>query len=136
MRVSEDLAFIGVSFEKYQPAYSFKLSEGGGEKTIYAQFKSVTGAISEPISFEITYITEGPVISQFSLTEGQVIHRPLVVTAGTSAALGMESLEFYGDNLLLHSADGTVFSYIWDVRNNANGIHRAKILARDRAGNP
>ncbi|MBW2108670.1 MAG: hypothetical protein JRI36_08410, partial [Deltaproteobacteria bacterium] len=135
MRVSEDSAFSGVFFEEFAANKTFTLSEGGGIKTIYAQFRSPTGTESTSVSLHVEYITEGPVITSLSLTEGQEIHRPIIVSAEATAALGLSALEFYVDNGLMTSTDSGTLSYRWDVRQAGSGIHRVKLLARDALGN-
>ena len=115
------------------PNTVFTLSETGGDKTIFAQFKSPTGTVSAPVSILLTYVTEGPVINNFSLSEGQVIGRPLTVTAGASAVLGVDVIQFYVDNVLVSGTAGTAFSHLWDVRALTDGVHRVKLLVRDLA---
>ncbi|WCJ60887.1 FG-GAP-like repeat-containing protein [Fontisphaera persica] len=134
MRLSEDSIFVGVFYESFAPWRWFALSEGGGAKTIYAQFRSVTGNTSAPVSLTITYLTQGPVISSFNLTEGQVIGRPLLVTGAASAPLGMATMEFYVNNAGVATNVGGSLNHWWDVRAYSNGIHRVKLLARDTAG--
>ncbi|MCX8155476.1 MAG: FG-GAP-like repeat-containing protein [Verrucomicrobiae bacterium] len=134
MRLSEDSVFRGVFYESFAPWQWFTLSEGGGSKTIYAQFRSVTGNTSAPVSLTITYLAQGPVISSFSLNEGQLLERPLLVTGAASAPLGMASMEFYVNNRGVSTNAGGALSFWWDVRLYSNGIHRVKLLARDTAG--
>ena len=135
MKISEDSNFQDVFFNAFAVTCPFTLSEGGGDKTVFAQFRSSTAAVSDPVSIQITYVTEGPEILSFSLNEGQTISRPLMVTGEATAILGMDTIEFYLNDLLIESAYGTSFSYLWDVRGLENRIHRVKLLARDLAGN-
>jgi fibronectin type 3 domain-containing protein len=135
MRISEDSAFQDVFFDAFADTHFFTLSEGGGDKTVFAQFRSGTGAVSDPVSIQISYVTEGPVIQSFSVDEGQTISRPLMVTGKATAVLGMDVIEFYVDDVPVEQAYGTSFSYLWDVRGLENRIHRVKLLARDLAGN-
>ena len=72
MRLSEDSTFAGVFFTAFSNTAAFQLSNGGGQKTIFAQFRSVTGATNSPVSLTVNYITVGPTINAFTLTEGQV----------------------------------------------------------------
>src|SRR5207244_1068135 len=53
MRVSEDSTFAGVFFTAFTNATPFQLSEGGGPKTIFAQFRSVTGQASTPVNITV-----------------------------------------------------------------------------------
>ena len=134
MRLSEDSTFTSVFFGPFTNAVQFPLSEGGGQKTIFAQFRSTTGQTSAPISISITYITAGPTITSFNLNEGQVLNRPLVVTASASAPLGMAAMEFYVDNVGQGTNAGGTFSQWFDVR-SLSGVHRVKLVARDSSGN-
>ncbi|MEJ2047972.1 MAG: hypothetical protein P8X92_08910, partial [Dehalococcoidia bacterium] len=135
MRISEDSSFTGIYFEDFSPTKTFILSEGGGLKTIFAQFRSPTGTESSPISIQVNYLTDGPVITDFNLTEGQEIHRPIDIQGQASAALGLSELEFYVDDILLASTTVETLAYRWDIRQTGSGIHRAKLLAMDPAGN-
>jgi hypothetical protein len=135
MRASEDSSFFNVFFTPFTNQTPFTLSEGGGLKTVYAQFRSITGQTNPPVSVTVTYITAGPVIQTFNLTEGQVLSRPVTVTGSATAILGMSAVEFYVDNILQDSAVGGNYSKRFDVRTFAGGTHRVKLLARDTSGN-
>src|SRR5687767_3897791 len=100
MRLSEDSTFFAVFFQPFATYSPFQLSEGGGQKTAFAQFRSITGQTSTPVTVTINYITAGPTIASFSLTEGQILRRPLTVTGSASAALGVAAMEFYVNNVL------------------------------------
>ncbi|MCP3866752.1 MAG: hypothetical protein GY703_01370, partial [Gammaproteobacteria bacterium] len=136
MRFSEDSSFDGVFYQPFADTTSFQLSEGGGPKTIYGQFRSATGAESTVIHLDLNYITDGPVVELFSLADGQVITRPIDVTGQAHSVLGLSSLEFHLDDELIASAPPSSLdlNYRWDVREAGNGIHRVKLLARDTAG--
>jgi len=135
MRISEDSTFENVFFDAFSDTFAFTLSQGGGVKTIFAQFKSATGTVSDPISIQITYVAEGPVIQTFSLSEGQTISRPLTVTGQATAPLGMDKIEFYVDDDLVEQAYGNSLTFRWDVRTLENRIHRVKLVARDLYNN-
>ena len=135
MRVSEDDTFPGVFFGPFTNLLAFPLSAGGGVKHIYAQYRNVTGQTNPPVELDVTYITAGPVIQSFSLSEGQVLNRPLTVTGSATAALGMADIELYLDGALAGTNAGGSFSQYLDVRTLANAIHRVELLARDTSGN-
>jgi len=135
MRISEEITFAGVFFSPFTNYTTFPLSAGGGLKHIFAQYRSATGETNAPVEVVVTYITAGPVISSFSLAEGQVINRPLTVTGAATAALGMRDLEFYVDGVLQSTNAGGTFSQYFDIRTLANAVHQVELLARDTAGN-
>jgi hypothetical protein len=135
MRLSEDSSFSGVFFTPFTNSTAFLLSDGGGQKTIFAQFRSLTGQTNSPVSLTLTYITSGPNITSFNLFEGEVLTRPLTVSGSASALLGMAVLEFYVDGVGLATNAGATFSQRFDVRNFSSGIHRVELLARDNSGN-
>ncbi len=135
MRVSEDSTFQGVYYQPFAETLPFTLSEGGGNKTVFAQFRSSTGDESSPVSVQINYVTEGPVIQSFNLEEGQTIGRPILVSGEAIAPLGMQEMEFYVDDALVAKNPGGTLSYLWDVRNLENRIYRVKLLAKDNSGN-
>ena len=135
MRISEDSSFQDVFFDTFANTRPFTLSQGAGVKTIFAQFKSATGTASDPISIQINYVTEGPVIQSFNLSEGQTVSRPMTVTGQATASLGMNKIEFYVDDTLVEEAYGGTLTFRWDVRTLENKIHRVKLVARDVSGN-
>ncbi|MDF1554172.1 MAG: polymorphic toxin-type HINT domain-containing protein [Deferrisomatales bacterium] len=135
MRLSEDSTFAGVFYGPFAPVTSFLLSATGGEKTLFAQFRSPTGHGSAALPLTLTYVTEGPVIQNFSVVEGQLLGRPLPVTGQATAALGLTSLAFSVDGTpVAQTAEGSL-SLRWDVRPLASGVHRVQLLATDTAGN-
>ncbi|MHB8519117.1 MAG: FG-GAP-like repeat-containing protein [Limisphaerales bacterium] len=134
MRLSEDSTFTAVFFTPFTNNTPFQLSNGGGQKSIFAQFRSVTGQTSPPVSIAVTYITAGPAIASFNLDEGQVLARPLVVTGSATAPLGMASMEFYVDGIGQGTNAGGSFSQWFDVRNFSSAVHRVELIARDTSG--
>ena len=135
MRLSEDSTFSEIFFAPFTNQTSFQLSDGGGQKTIFAQFRSLTSLTSAPVSLTVTYITSGPSIVAFNLFEGEVLTRPLQVNASASALLGMAAMEFYVDGTGLATNASGVFSLWFDVRSFSSGTHRVEVLARDNSGN-
>ena len=135
MRLSEDSTFPGVFFEPFTNSAPFPLSTGGGLKTIFAQYRSLTGQTSAPVSITVTYITTGPTISAFSLAEGMTLTRPVQVTASATAPLGVARLELYVDGVGVATNLGSSFSQILDVRSYSSGTRRARLVARDNSGN-
>jgi hypothetical protein len=135
MRLSEDFTFGGVFFSPFTNYTLFPLSPGGGLKHIFAQFRSVTGTTNTPIELDVNYITAGPVIQSFSLTDGQTLNRPLAITGSATATLGMKDMEFYLDGVELATNAGGSFSYYFDIRTLNNAVHQAELLARDNSGN-
>ncbi|HMV65201.1 MAG TPA: right-handed parallel beta-helix repeat-containing protein [Myxococcota bacterium] len=135
VRLSEDPSFAGVFFQEWQRYLDFELSEGGGTKTVYAELRSVTGTTSAPVQVVFNYVTEGPVIGGFSLSEGQTVTRPITVTGAASATLGLNSLAFVVDGQVQRQVSGTTLTHPWDVRTVSDGQHVAQLMATDRAGN-
>ncbi|MGH7952409.1 MAG: beta strand repeat-containing protein, partial [Limisphaerales bacterium] len=135
MRLSEDSTFSGTFFTPFTNAAPFPLSNGGGEKTIFAQFRSVTGETSAPVSITLNYVTAGPAITAFNLSEGEVLTRPLTVTGSATAPLGVADMEFYVDDVAQGTNTGGAFSQWFDARNFSVGTHRVELLARDESGN-
>lgn len=134
MRASENSAFVGEFFAPFAARKVFQLSDGGGHKSIYVQYRSITGETNAPLSLAVEYVTSGPQIINFNVAEGQVINRPLLVTGLATAVLGIQGAEFYVDNLLSDSVTSGVYSRRWDMRTLSPGIHRVKLLARDKGG--
>ncbi len=134
MRASEDSAFKGTFFAPFASRQIFQLSDGGGHKSIFVQFRSTTGDTNTPLLLQVEYVTSGPQIINFNLAEGQVISRPLLVTGIATAVLGIQSVEFYADNVLADSVTTGIYSRRWDMRTLSPGIHRVKLLARDKGG--
>lgn len=135
MRLSEDSTFSGVFFAPFTNQTVFYLSDGGGQKTVFAQFRSLTGQTSAPVPLILNYITGGPAITSFNLFEGEVLSRPLFVNATASAPLGMAALEFYVDGVGQATNVGGTFAQWFDVRDFSAAIHRIELRARDNSGN-
>ncbi len=135
MRLSEDSTFAGVFFSPFTNVAPFQLSTGGGQKTIFAQFRTLTGVSNAPVSLTLNYVTAGPTINAFTLSEGQVLSRPLNVSGSATAPLGMAQMEFYVDGIGQSTNTGGTFALWFDVRNFTPGTHRVELLARDTSGN-
>ena len=135
MRLSEDSTFYATFYNPFTNVTTFPLSAGGGLKTVFVQYRSLTGQTSTPVSVSVTYITAGPTINGFNLSEGQVLTRPYLVTGSAYAPLGMAAIEFYVDNVCQATNVGGSYSQLFDVRGFGAGIHRVKLLARDTYGN-
>src|SRR5690606_1626454 len=111
-----------------------ELSPGAGVKTLYAQFRSPTGALSETVSFELEYVTTGPVLSTFSLTEGQTLQRPIVVSGSATSHLPLASLTLSVDDVVIAQSPTGSLSTLWDIRSVTPGVHRVRLAAQDTAG--
>jgi hypothetical protein len=135
VRLSEDDTFAGVFFEALVPTLPFQLSDGGGLKTVYGQFKSATGAVSAPIPVVIEYVDQGPMVDGFSIAEGQVIVRPLNVDISFTSTFDIDHIDLLLDDGVLTSSTADAFSYYWDPRNEASGVHTLSLLAVDTAAN-
>ena len=145
-RLSENSAFPGVLFQDIFPSSTtdlfsptafdatFNLSAGGGLKTVYAQFQSVTGEATPPVALDVTFITNGPSINGFNLVDGQVITRPLQVTGSGSAPLGVKRVQFYADGVLVSSNQAASINFRWDMRALAVGTAAARLVVEDNGG--
>ena len=135
VRVSEDSSFNGVFYDAWQQNPSFTLSANGGEKTVYAQYRSITGNASDIVSVTLRLVTEGPLIQPFAIDDGQVISRPLTVNASASSTLGLARIDFLIDGAIQYSTNSPSLSYEWDPRTLSDGIYRIRIDAVDVVGN-
>jgi uncharacterized repeat protein (TIGR03803 family) len=135
MRLSEDYTFSGVFFAPFTNYTVFPLSASGGLKRVYAQFRSVTGQTNGPLELDVNYLTTGPVIQSFSLSQGETLNRPLTVTGSATAILGMQDVEFYVDGVLVGTNAGGNLSQYFDIRTLSDAIHQVEMIARDQAGN-
>ncbi len=78
----------------------------------------------------------GPVISSFSLTNGQVVTAPITVTASaTDAESSMGRLDLIIDNALVKSQTGSSLSYFYNAVETTDGNHSIKLSAYDQHGN-
>jgi len=147
-RVSEDSGFTGVLFVDVPRdplsldqhngapfAVTVPLSAGAGQKTLFAQFRGPTGEVSPTASFATTLITAGPAITAFSLTDGQVVTRPLQVTGSATTALGLASIKLIVDDIEVANSPSSPLAARWDIRPLPAGTHRVRLEARDTAGN-
>ncbi len=146
-RASENSLFTGTLFNDLFPAdvsfrirpYGFQLpftlSSGAGLKTVHVQTNSATGTTGPDVTVTFNYITDGPVVTAFSLVEGQTVSRPLVVSGSATAALGVKWIDLLIDGVLVARNSAATFATLWDSRSLGNGMHRAELRARDQAGN-
>ncbi|HTI72392.1 MAG TPA: fibronectin type III domain-containing protein [Candidatus Limnocylindria bacterium] len=134
MRVSEDSTFAGVFFTPFSNSLAFALSDGGGHKSIYAQFRSVTGATNPPVAVAVEYVTQGPTITAYSLEEGDSLTRPLRVTGTSTAPLGIIGMSLNVDGTQVATNAAGSFSTWLDIRGYTAGIHRVELVARDNGG--
>ncbi|MCC5805515.1 MAG: VCBS repeat-containing protein [Opitutales bacterium] len=147
-RVSENSIFTGAVFNEFprdpwtdgvflvgSADFPFRLSATGGVKTVFVQFRSLTGMLGDPVQVEIELITEGPVIDSFNLAEGIEISRPVDVAAEASAVLGLTSLRFQVNEADVLSSTTGWLAGRWDPRGLPGGIYRVRALATDAAGN-
>ena len=135
VRTSEDQTFSGVFYTGFAPSLPFTLSDVGELKTVYAQFRSVTNTESSPVSTQVEYVDQGPVVTAFSLTDGQTVNRPIQVDATVDAILGVDSLEFQVDGVSVETVNGTSLSFLWDVRELTDDSHVISLVATDLGGN-
>ncbi|MEM7001669.1 MAG: Ig-like domain-containing protein [Pseudomonadota bacterium] len=135
VRLSEDITFTGEFFDPLTSTKPFQLTDGSGTKTVYAQFKSPTGANSTPVSFDIQYVDEGPMLDGFSLAEGQTIVRPLSLDVSLTSTFDIAEVQLLLDGVPLYTDSNASFSFWWDSRGVTAGPHVVSVLARDVAGN-
>jgi choice-of-anchor C domain-containing protein len=135
VRLGENPTFAGAFFLEIAAQLPFRLSDGAGAKTVYAQFKSATGALSAALPVAIEYVDQGPVVDAFSVAANQIIRRPLTVDVVSSSVFGIERIEVRVDGALVHAADAGDFSFRWDPRNLTAGNKTISVIARDSAGN-
>ena len=91
--------------------------------------------MSAPVSCTLTYVTDGPVINNFSLAEGQIVRRPLRVDASVSSTVEFASLSFFVDGEEVTTTDASELDFLWDIRELENRVHRIRLVATDEAGN-
>ncbi len=145
-RLSEDSLFPSVAFDElfeadddfrfspYGFELPFRLSQGGGLKTVFGQLRSESDQPGGNLSVPITLVTDGPVVGSFSLTEGQVVDRPITVTGTGSAPLGVARTQFLVDGVVLAQTTTGALSFEWDPRSLPSGIKRAVLAVSDNYG--
>jgi len=133
VRLSEDPAFAGASFQPLSGSQTFSLSPGDGFKTIFAQFQAATGNTAV-VSTQMRLDSSGPSLALTNLAAGAIVTRPLTVVALASDPSGVNRVEFYVDNILLFTDTTNTFSFDWDVRSAVNGPHVFSVVAVDNVG--
>ncbi|BCE03605.1 right-handed parallel beta-helix repeat-containing protein [Marinicellulosiphila megalodicopiae] len=134
MRVSENSQFLNSFFVEYSKQTQIKISENGGEKSLYAQFRSITGEVSPTLELTFQYITDGPVISNVSIEQNTSISRPELISANSTAILGVSTIALHVDGAVWEEQAAEDLSVWFDPRSLNNGIHELKVVAIDRAG--
>jgi hypothetical protein len=147
LRLSEDSTFAGTPFEDLHDASavdtlsyaaytrSFSLSAGAGVKTIFAEFLSPTGGLTEILQLQIELLADGPEITGFNLSEGQVINRPLDVVASAASPVGIDELRLEVDGSTELSSPADALTERWDIASFDSGVYRLRLVALDRSGN-
>ena len=131
LRISENSAYPGVFFEDFVADLPFQLSETEGVKTLYIQFRNVTGQTNAPLELPVNYSTGGPRITSFSLNENETLTRPTTVTGTADAYFAVDRMGFILDGHTNLTVSGDTFSYRWDVRDVTGGIRRVQLAAWD-----
>ncbi|MDP0500164.1 MAG: FG-GAP-like repeat-containing protein [Verrucomicrobiota bacterium JB022] len=146
-RVSEDSTFAGVLYEDvfgptavnpYTPQpweQAFTVSTGAGLKTIHLELLSPTGGETADASVSLDLLGDGPTIQGFSLQEGDLITRPVIVSATTTAPLGVASVRFLVNGAPVAEVAGSALSQRWDISGYVSGVYRVRVEARDMEGN-
>ncbi|MFN3202441.1 MAG: right-handed parallel beta-helix repeat-containing protein [Bradymonadia bacterium] len=135
MRFSEDDTFNGVFFDDFATTGEHLVSSGSGAKTIYAQFRSITGTNSAPVAFVFDFDTTEPVIDNFSLEEGQVVGRPIEVVGQASSGIGLTRLDIEINGEIVSSNEVSPVTYAWDPRQWPEGIYTVRLWVYDVAEN-
>lgn len=143
-RISEDSTFAEVPFEDVPDNGStsrsawdknLELSEGAGIKTIFVQYLSASGTLTETVQVEIELLADGPNISAFNLQEGDLIERPIEVAASSSSPLGIASMSLEVEGVLTLSSESDTLLQVWDVAGLASDVYRLRLVAEDNSGN-
>ena len=135
LQASEDPGFAGLFYSDFVPTAPFLLSDVGGLKTIYARFRSVTGTESAAVSAQIQYVDQGPVVTSFSLGQGQTINRPIQVDGTVTSILGIATLELKVNGATVASTTTNALSYLWDIRTLTTAPYQVSLVAIDQGGN-
>ncbi|TVR54622.1 MAG: hypothetical protein EA425_01565, partial [Puniceicoccaceae bacterium] len=146
-RIGEDSTFAGVLFSDIEPQAGLPegvapapftvpvaLSEGAGVKTLFVEFRSLTGAVTDPATVEVEFLADGPQITAFSLSEGQILNRPVAVSAAAESPVAITSLELFVDDVPVLSSSTAELEGWWDLRALSPGIKRVRLEARDAGG--
>ena len=148
VKISEDINFIDASFLPYSSSRSFTLSDGDGEKTVYAVFQFADGSESvDPVSDNIILDTKARIDSVY-FTPDNVTFAPgdtILFTLDAGETGGTASISFTGTGTFNLYDDGVDKDPVADdgiyhgwflVPNNFNlfnGIVTGSFT--DRAGN-
>lgn len=140
MKLSEDENFSNVNWVAYSSTYTFTLSSGDGEKTIY--FIAKDNAVENPninnsaLSASIILDTQAPYISSPSPTPGGSITtiNPVIQLTYGDNGTGIKSVYIIVDNVNVTSnatISDTKVSYT--LSSASTGVHRVNVTIYDNA---
>ena len=134
MMLSESQSFTNALWQTYQPIYSWALSAGNGQKTIYAKFKKDYGFESQVASDTIILETDGPQVTITQPANGATIIGNGQSSVSIASALPMQKVEFYLDDTVQYT--DTASPYAWSFSSNSftDGLHTLKVIAVDTLG--
>lgn len=137
-RIAENGAFAGVAFQTLtdgQATLNVPLSTGDGRKQLSVQFRSADGIIvSATLAGGVLVDTLAPEVSISSPAPASVITQPITVEVTATDTAGIAKVEFYVDNQLVATRNGTPYSFGWNTDNVPVGQHTLKVVANDTVG--
>ncbi len=76
-----------------------------------------------------------PTVAMTSPANNATLSGTVTVSSSASDNVGVTSVEFYGNGVLLYASNVAPYSFIWDTRKVANGNYALYSIAKDNAGN-
>jgi len=107
-----------------------------GAYTLMAKAYDAAGNVSQSSS-SVNVVTDviPPAVTMTSPANNAILSGPVTISSSASDNLGVSSVEFYCNGLLLYASNVAPYSFSWDTTTVANGNYSIVAIASDNAGN-
>jgi len=126
-----------VSASPYVCSWNSAASANGGH-TVSATARDAAGnatTASEAVTVSNVTDTIPPTISITSPANGSVLGKSVTITTSSSDNVGVVGVDLLVDNAVIATSTTSPFSFKWNPRGVASGVHTLQAQARDAAGN-
>lgn len=139
VRVNRVLFYAGSSYLGYDPLTPYGLNWNTtlvADGTYSLTARAVDSAEQTTSSAPVTVVVDnnGPSVALTSPTAGAVVSGLVTLSASASDQVGVASVEFLADGVLLGTVSSAPYQLGWDALSVANGSHVITVRAYDSAG--
>lgn len=137
-RLAETNSFTSVPFQPMgmgSLATSFTFSAQDGRKTLYVQYRNVSGeTVTKALEGGVLIDTQAPSVVVSNPAAGSVLSGTINVEATATDGSGIAAVNFYVDDILQRVTSLSPYKYEWNTDAFAEGDHVLRVVALDQAG--